>query len=134
MKADRKEDLMRPKYKATESEGYTMLVVLKDTGTNPECWAQFRNLGGVDLSCDQIQVKITEKGEPIVWDNPHSSHPNSHDLRSLYLAAACDGVVRRRGTEKEVAPRCRAAHKPSLTIDPAFAAIGPVRGGGSRKG
>jgi hypothetical protein len=85
MKACRKEYLMRPQYKATESEGYTMLVVLKDTGTNPDCWAQFRKLAGVDLSCDQIQVKITEKGEPVAWDNPDSSYSNSYDLRSLNL-------------------------------------------------
>jgi hypothetical protein len=85
MKACRKEYLMRPQYKATESEGYTMLVVLKDTGTSPDCWAQFRNLSGVDLSCDQIQVKITEKDEPVAWDNPDSSYSNSYDLRSLNL-------------------------------------------------
>ncbi|HJX73683.1 MAG TPA: hypothetical protein VJ307_05955 [Candidatus Deferrimicrobiaceae bacterium] len=85
MKACRKEYLMRPQYKATESVGYTMLVVLKDTGTNPDCWAQFRNLGGVDVSCDQILVKITEKDEPVAWDNPDSSYSNSYDLRSLNL-------------------------------------------------
>jgi hypothetical protein len=85
MKACQKEYLMRPQYKATESEGYTMLVIVKDTGSNPECWAQFKNLGGVDLSCDQIQVKITEKGEPVAWDNPASSYANSYDLRSLNL-------------------------------------------------
>jgi hypothetical protein len=85
MQACKKEYLMRPQYKATESEGYTMLVVLKDTGSNPECWAQFRNLGRVDLSCDRIQVKITEKDEPVAWDNPASSYANSYDLRSLNL-------------------------------------------------
>ena len=85
MKACRKEYLMMPQYKATESEGYTMLVVLKDTGTNPDCWAQFRSLSGVDVSCDQIMVKITEKDEPVAWDNPDSSYSNSYDLRSLNL-------------------------------------------------
>jgi hypothetical protein len=85
MKACRKEYLMRPQYKATEPEGYTMFVILKDTGTNPDCWAQFRNLGGVDLSCDQILVKITPKDEPVAWDNPDSSYSNSYDLRTLIL-------------------------------------------------
>jgi len=88
MKACKKEYRMRPQYKATESEGYTMFVVVRDTATDPDCWNQFRNLGTVDVSCDQIMVKTGEKSEPAAWDNPDSSYTNSYDLRMLNLGTA----------------------------------------------
>jgi hypothetical protein len=74
---------MRPQYKAREAEGYTMFVVVKETATNPDCWSQLRNLQTVDLSCDRIMVKPSEKDDPVAWDNPDSSYTNSYDLRRL---------------------------------------------------
>ncbi len=85
MKACKKEYVMRPQYRATEAEGYTMFVIIKDTATEAECWDQFRNLGTVDLSCDQIMVKATEQGDPDAWNNPDSSYANSYDLRRFNL-------------------------------------------------
>jgi hypothetical protein len=83
MKACRMEYRMRPQYKAREGEGYTMFVVVKETATNPDCWSQLRNLKTVELSCDRIMVKPSEKDEPVAWDNPDSSYTNSYDLRTL---------------------------------------------------
>jgi hypothetical protein len=83
MKTCRKEYRIRPQYKAREGEGYTMFVVVKDTATSPECWNQLRNLKTVDLSCDRIMVRLTEKGDPVAWDNPDSGYANSYDLRTL---------------------------------------------------
>jgi hypothetical protein len=85
MKACKKEYLMRPQYKATEREGYTMFVIIKDTATEADCWDQFRNLETVDLSCDQILVKTAEQSDPVLWDNPDSSYANSYDLRRFQL-------------------------------------------------
>ena len=85
MKACKKEFMMRPQYKATEREGYTMLVIIKDTATEADCWDQFRNLETVDLSCDQIMVKTTEQSDPVHWNNPDSSYANSYDLRRFQL-------------------------------------------------
>lgn len=83
MKACRKEYRMKPQYKAREGEGYTMFVVIKETAKNPDCWSQLRNLKTVDLSCDRIMVKTSEKDEPVAWENPDSSYTNSYDLRTL---------------------------------------------------
>ena len=83
MKACRKEYRMRPQYKAREGEGYTMFVIVKETATNPDCWNQLRNLNTVNLSCDRIMVKPSEKDEAVAWDNPDSSYTNSYDLRTL---------------------------------------------------
>jgi len=85
MKACEKEFLMKPQYKATEGEGYTLLVVIMDTAMEPDCWAQFRNLETVDLSCDQIMVKTAEQDDPVAWNNPASSYANSFDLRRFKL-------------------------------------------------
>lgn len=85
MKACKKEYVMKPQYKKTEKEGYAMFVVVRDTATEPECWNQFRNLGAVDLSCDQIMVKTSENGDPVAWNNPDSSYANSYDLRRFTL-------------------------------------------------
>lgn len=85
MKACKKEYLMRPQYKAAENEGYTLFVVIKDTAADPDCWNQFRNLGTVDLSCDQIMVKTGEKGEAAAWNNPDSVYVNNYDLRTFDL-------------------------------------------------
>ena len=83
MKACRKEYRMKPQYKAREGEGYTMFVLIKQTAANPDCWSQLRNLRTIDVSCDRIMVKPSEKDEPVAWDNPDSSYTNSYDLRSL---------------------------------------------------
>ncbi|NNG47962.1 MAG: hypothetical protein HKM86_12735 [Deltaproteobacteria bacterium] len=85
MKACKKEFVMRPQYKAAQREGYTMFVIIKDTATEADCWDQFRNLGAVDLSCDQIMVKTAEQSDPVVWNNPDSSYANSYDLRRFQL-------------------------------------------------
>lgn len=85
MTACEKEFMMRPQYKAKEREGYTMLVVVKDTATDPDCWKQFRNLDTVDLSCDQLMVKTAEWEEPVAWENPYSTYANSYDLRTFGL-------------------------------------------------
>lgn len=85
MKACKKEYVMKPQYKATEKEGYTMFVIVRDTATEPDCWDQFRNLGTVDLSCDQIMVKNSERSDPVAWNNPDSSYVNSYDLRRFKL-------------------------------------------------
>jgi hypothetical protein len=85
MKACKKEYMMRPQYKAAEREGYTMLVIIKDTATEADCWDQFRNLETVDLSCDQIMVKTAEQSDPVLWNNPNSSYANSYDLRRFRL-------------------------------------------------
>lgn len=83
MKACRKEYRMRPQYKAREGEGYTMFVVIKETAKSPDCWRQLQNLKTVDMSCDRIIVKPSEKDEPVAWNNPDSSYTNSYDLRTL---------------------------------------------------
>ncbi|MGA6993382.1 MAG: hypothetical protein WBX50_05730 [Candidatus Deferrimicrobiaceae bacterium] len=85
MKACRKDFLMKPQYQAAEQEGYTMIVVVKDTATNPVCWSEYRYLETVDLSCDQLMVKTAEQGESVAWDNPDSSYANSYDLRTFDL-------------------------------------------------
>ena len=85
MKACKKEYLMRPQYKATENEGYTLFVVIKDTAADPDCWYQFRNLGTVDLSCDQVMVKTAEKSETVAWTNPTAVYVNNYDLRTFDL-------------------------------------------------
>jgi hypothetical protein len=85
MRACKKEYMMRPQFQAAESKGYTMIVVLKDTATDQDCWNQFRNLDTVDLSCDRIMVKATENAEFVAWDNPDSSYANSYDLRTFPL-------------------------------------------------
>ncbi|MDH3236964.1 MAG: hypothetical protein OEM47_00320 [Deltaproteobacteria bacterium] len=85
MKACRKDFLMKPQYQAAEQEGYTMIVVVKDTATNPVCWNEYRYLETVDLSCDQLMVKTAEQGESVAWDNPDSSYANSYDLRTFNL-------------------------------------------------
>ena len=85
MKACKKEYLMKPQYKATEKEGYSMFVVVRDTATEPDCWDQFRTLGAVDLSCDQIMVKTSDRSDPVAWINPDSSYANSYDLRRFTL-------------------------------------------------
>lgn len=85
MKACKKEYAMRPQFKATEREGYTMFVIVRDTETDADCWDQFRNLETVDLSCDQIMVKTAEQGDPVLWNNPDSSYANSYDLRRFRL-------------------------------------------------
>lgn len=74
---------MRPQYKASEEEGYTMFVVIKETSRNPDCWRQLSSLKTVDLSCDRIMVKPSEKAESVAWENPDSSYANSYDLRTL---------------------------------------------------
>jgi len=85
MKACKKEYVVRPQYKATEREGYTMFVIVKDTATEADCWDQFRDLETVDLSCDQIMVKTAEQAAPVAWYNPDSSYANSYDLRRFQL-------------------------------------------------
>ena len=85
MKACKKEYVMRPQYKSTQREGYTMFVIIKDTATEADCWDQFRNLETVDLSCDQIMVKTAAQGDPVAWNNPDSSYANSYDLRRFQL-------------------------------------------------
>ena len=85
MKSCEKDFLMKPQYQAAEREGYTMVVVVKDTATNPDCWSDFRNLKTVDLSCDQLMVKTAEQSEPATWVNPDSSYANSYDLRTFDL-------------------------------------------------
>jgi|GEM_PF-1414333 len=85
MKACKKEYVMSPQYKATEREGYTMFVIIKDTATEADCWDQFRDLETVDLSCDQIMVKTAEQNDPVAWNNPASSYANSFDLRRFKL-------------------------------------------------
>jgi hypothetical protein len=85
MKSCEKDFLMKPQYQAAEREGYTMIVVVKDTATNPDCWSDFRNLKTVDLSCDQLMVKTAEQSEPVTWVNPDSSYANSYDLRTFDL-------------------------------------------------
>lgn len=85
MRACKKEYMMKPQFRAAESEGYVMIAVIKDTATDPDCWNQFRNLDAVDLSCDRIMVKTTENAEPVAWDNPDSSYANSYDLRTFPL-------------------------------------------------
>jgi len=62
-----------------------MIVVVKDTATNPDCWSEYRYLETVDLSCDQLMVKTAEQGESVTWDNPDSSYSNSYDLRTFDL-------------------------------------------------
>ena len=86
MRACRKEYVMRPQYKATDLEGYTMFVIVKDTGSDPDCWRQFRNLETIGLSCDRIMVKTTKEGEAVAWDNPDSSYANSYGLRTFALS------------------------------------------------
>lgn len=86
MKACRKEYVMKPQYKATDLEGYTMFVIVKDTGSDPDCWRQFRNLETIGLSCDRIMVKTTKEGEAVAWDNPDSSYANSYGLRTFALS------------------------------------------------
>jgi len=81
MKACKKEYVMRPQYKTTDREGYTMFVIVKDTGADPYCWEQFRKLETFGLSCDRIMVKTAEEKEAVAWDNPDSSYENSYDLR-----------------------------------------------------
>lgn len=76
---------MRPQFRTTQGEGYTMFVIIKDTATEADCWDQFRNLETVDLSCDQIMVKTTEQSDPVLWNNPESSYTNSYDLRRFQL-------------------------------------------------
>lgn len=85
MTACKKEYVMRAQYKDTEAEGYTMFMIVKNTATEADCWDQFRNLGTVDLSCDQIMVKTKEQGDPDAWYNPESSYANSFDLRRFIL-------------------------------------------------
>lgn len=85
MKACEKDFLMKPQYQAAEREGYTMIVVVKDTATKPDCWSEYRNLETVYLSCDRLMVKTAEQGESVVWDNPDSSYANSYDLRTFDL-------------------------------------------------
>ena len=85
MKTCEKDFLMKPQYQAAEQEGYTLVVVVKDTATNPDCWSEYRNLQTVDLSCDQLMVKISEQGDPVTWANPDSSYTNSYDLRTFDL-------------------------------------------------
>ncbi|UCD46756.1 MAG: hypothetical protein JSV28_08695 [Deltaproteobacteria bacterium] len=85
-KACRKEYVMRPQYKATDHEGYTMFVILKDTGSDPDCWRQFRNLETIGLSCDRIMVKTTKGEEAVAWDNPDSTYANSYGLRTFALS------------------------------------------------
>ena len=90
MKACRKEYVMRPQYNAAGREGYAMFVIVKDTGTDPQCWSQFRNLETIGLSCDRIMVKTTKEGEAVAWDNPDSSYANSYDLRTFSLGPITD--------------------------------------------
>jgi len=85
MKACEKDFLMKPQQKDAEQEGYTMIVVVKDTATNPGCWSEYRNLETVYLSCDRLMVKTAEQGESVAWDNPDSSYANSFDLRTFDL-------------------------------------------------
>lgn len=85
MKTCEKDFLMKPQNQAAEQEGYTLVVVVKDTATNPDCWSEYRNLKTVDLSCDQLMVKTTERSEPVTWVNPDSSYANSFDLRTFDL-------------------------------------------------
>ena len=85
MKACKKEYVMRPQYKATQREGYTMFVIIKDTATEADCWDQFRDLETVDLSCDQIMVETAEQSDPVAWYNPDSAYANSYDLRRFQL-------------------------------------------------
>jgi hypothetical protein len=83
LRACKKKYMMRPQFKAAESEGYNMFVIVKDTATDPDCWNQFRYLETVDLSCDRLMVKTTENAEPAAWDNPDSTYANSYDLRTF---------------------------------------------------
>ena len=83
--ACRKEYVMSPQYKATAQEGFTMFVIVKDTGADPKCWKQFRHLETVSLSCDLIMVKPSKDEESVAWDNPDSSYANSFDLRTYSL-------------------------------------------------
>ena len=85
MRSCRKDFLMKPQYQASEQDGYAMIVVVRDTATNPVCWSEFRNLKTVDLSCDQIMVNTAEEGESVSWDNPDSSYASSYDLRRFDL-------------------------------------------------
>jgi hypothetical protein len=85
MKSCKKEYVVKPQYKTTQREGYTMFVIIKDTATEADCWDQFRNLETVDLSCDQIMVKTAEQSDPVFWNNPASSYTNSYDLRRFQL-------------------------------------------------
>ena len=87
LKACRKEYLMRPQYKVREGDGYALIVVVKDTATDPDCWNQFRNLDTVDLSCDEVMVQTAETDEPVAWVNPDSSYANSYDLRRFRLGS-----------------------------------------------
>lgn len=85
MQACGKEYVMRPQYKAAAQEGFTMFVIVKDTGADPNCWRQFRHMETLRLSCDRIMVKTSSGGEATAWDNPDSSYDNSFDLRTLAL-------------------------------------------------
>ncbi len=85
MKSCRKDFLMKPQYQGSEQEGYTMIVIVKDTAADPVCWSEFRNLETVDLSCDQLMVKTARQAEYSAWTNPDSSYANSYDLRTFNL-------------------------------------------------
>jgi hypothetical protein len=85
MQACGKEYVMRPQYKAAAQEGFTMFVIVKDTGADPNCWRQFRNMENLRLSCDRIMVKTSNEEEAVAWDNPDSSYDNSYDLRTFAL-------------------------------------------------
>jgi len=86
MKACRKEYVMKPQYKSTDLEGYTMFVIVKDTGSDPDCWREFRDLETIGLSCDRIMVRATKEGDAVAWDNPDSSYANSYGLRTFALS------------------------------------------------
>ena len=85
MQACGKEYVMRPQYKAAAQEGFTMFVIVKDTGADPNCWRQFRQMETLRLSCDRIMVKTSKEEEAVAWDNPDSSYDNSFDLRTYAL-------------------------------------------------
>ena len=85
LNACRKELVMRPQYNVSSREGFTLFVIVRDTGVDPKCWGQFRNLKTVSLSCDRIMVRPSEEEEPVAWDNPDSSYANSFDLRTFVL-------------------------------------------------